>query len=146
MSKFGDFFRSFRSRYDAQVIRNQKIDEFLTGARDSCTKMDSVKAAVNNLSEQVGQIGAKVDDLQEHIGLIDGRLEIIGKGTKMELLDTLYHWKKMLVERGWKTPAEMKEIKEIYEIYHESLQGNGQGTQYYNEIKDLPEREITPNN
>ena len=146
MSKLGDFFLGFKKRYDEQVIRNKRMDEWLDGAHESCTKIDGLTNAVDNLTKDVEKINNKVDHLQEHIDLIDGRLEIIGKGTKMELLDTLYNWKKMLAERGWKTKEEMKEIKEIYELYHESLKGNGQGTQYYKEIEALPEREIQPNN
>ena len=146
MSKLGDFFLGFKKRYDAHVIRNEKMDEFLKGAHENNVKIDGITTAVDNLTKQVGEIAAKVDDLQEHMGLMDGRLEVIGRGTKMELLDTLYNWKKMLAERGWKTKEEMKEIKEIYEIYHENLKGNGQGTQYYKEIEALPEREIDPNN
>lgn len=59
---------------------------------------------------------------------MDGRLEVIGRGTKIELLETLYRWRKLLVERGWKTKEEMKEVKELYELYNKKLEGNGQGT------------------
>jgi len=59
----------------------------------------------------------------------------------MELFDTLYHWKKILVdERGWASAAEKKEVKQIYEIYHDELGGNGQGEVYYNQIIALPEQ------
>ena len=70
------------------------------------------------------------------------RLEVIGRGTKIELLETLYRWRKLLVERGWKTKEEMKEVQELYEIYNKKLEGNGQGTQYYHDIEALPEKEI----
>ena len=73
---------------------------------------------------------------------MDSRLEVIGRGTKIELLETLYRWRKLLVERGWKTKEEMKEIQELYEIYNKKLDGNGQGTAYYHDIEALPEREI----
>lgn len=142
MGKFADFFLGFKKRYDEQVVRNKKMDEFLSGAHDNCVKIDGITHAVNDLTKSVGKLESKVDGLQEHIEHIDGRLEVIGRGTKMELLDTLYNWKKMLTERGWKTKEEMKEITEIYEIYHEGLKGNGQGTQYYKEIEALPEKEI----
>jgi len=72
---------------------------------------------------------------------IDGRLAIIGEGTKMELFDTLYNWKKILVdERGWASSAEKKEVKDIYEVYHEGLKGNGQGKVYFEQIMNLPEK------
>jgi len=58
----------------------------------------------------------------------------------MELFDTLYNWKKILVdERGWASEAEKKEVKEIYEVYHDGLDGNGQGEVYFKQIMALPE-------
>ena len=38
MSKLGDFFLGFKKRYDAQVIRNQKMDEFLSSAQENFEK------------------------------------------------------------------------------------------------------------
>lgn len=142
MSKLADFFLGFKKRYDAQVIRNQKMDEFLSGAHDNCIKIDGITTAVKDLTKQVEKLENKVDNIQGHIEGIDNRLEVIGTGTKIELLETLYRWWKILNERGWKTKEEMKEIKELYEIYHKKLDGNGQGTQYYNDIQNLPEKEI----
>ncbi len=140
MSKFTDFFKGFRERYDAQVIRNKQMDEFLCGARDNCLKIDGIKVAVESLAEVVSKTSAKVDKLTSHVEHLDGRLEIIGKGTKMELFDTLYHWKKILVdERGCATAAEKKEVKEIFEVYHDELKGNGQGEVYFRQIMALPE-------
>ena len=141
MSKLVDFFKGFRERYDAQVIRNKQMDEFLCGAKDNCTKINDIKIAVESLAEVVGNIGKKVDNLTEHVEHIDGRLEIIGKGTKMELFDTLYHWKKILCDdRGCATDAEKREVKEIFEVYHDGLKGNGQGEIYFNQIMALPEK------
>ena len=140
MSKLGDFFLGFKKRYDAHVVRNQKMDEWLNNAHDSCTKIDGITNAVTSLTKDVEKIGAKVDSLTDDIKHINGRLEIIGKGTKMELFDTLYNWKKILVDdRGWASEAEKKEVKEIYEVYHDGLQGNGQGKVYFEQIMNLPE-------
>ena len=144
MSKLADFFLGFKKRYDAQVVRNQKMDEFLSGAHDNCVKIDGITNAVNNLTEKVENIESKVDNLQSDVTHINGRLETIGKGTKMELFDTLYNWKKILVdERGWASEVEKKEVKEIYEVYHDGLKGNGQGKLYFEQIMNLPE---SPNN
>lgn len=142
MSKLGDFFLGFKKRYDAQVVRNQKMDEFLSGAHDNCVKIDGITHAIDNLTAQVGELTTKVDGLQEHIGQMDGRLEVIGRGTKIELLETLYRWRKLLVQRGWRTKEETKEVEELYELYNKKLEGNGQGTSYYHEIMALPEKEI----
>lgn len=142
MSRIIDYFRNFKKNYDAQVLRNQKMDEFLSGAHDNCVKIDGITHAVEKLSDQMTNLDTKVTDLQSHVGQIDRRLETIEKGTKMELFDTLYNWKKILTERGWKTRAEMDEVKEIYEIYHDKLGGNGQGEHYYKEIEDLKEVDV----
>ena len=139
--KIAAFFKSFRARYDAQVIRNQKMDEFLEGAKGNNSKIDSLSHAVQGVSNQVKQLDTKVNNLQEHVAQIDERLKIIGKGAKMELFDTLYHWKQILVDdRGWASKEEKKEVKEIYEVYHDGLEGNGQGEVYYNDIIHLPEK------
>ena len=143
MSKLSDFFLGFKKRYDEQIIRNQKMDEFLSGAHDNCIKIDGITHAVDSLTEQVGALTTKVDGLQKDMNKMDERLEVIGRGTQIELLETLYRWRKLLVERGWKTKEEMKEVKELYELYSKKLNGNGQGTAYYHEIEALPEKEIT---
>ena len=142
MGKVADFFLGFKKRYDAHVIRNQKMDEFLTSAKQNFNKIDKVDTAVSDIGKQVATLEGKVDDLQGQMNAMDSRLEVIGRGTKIELLETLYRWRKLLVERGWKTKEEMKEIQELYEIYNKKLNGNGQGTAYYHDIEALPEREI----
>jgi len=142
MSKLADFFLGFKKRYDAQVIRNEKMDEFLSTAKDNFGKIDKMNTSITNLSEKVGTLEEKVDDLQGTITDMGERLEVIGRGTKIELLETLYRWHKLLCDRGWKTKEEMKEVTELYEIYNKKLEGNGQGTQYYHDIEALPEKEI----
>ena len=147
MSKLGDFFLGFKKRYDEQIIRNKKMDEWLAGAHESCTKIDGITSAVEDLTKTVGTIGEKVDNLQADVKHISGRLEIIGKGAKMELFDTLYNWKKILVDdRGWASETEKKEVKQIYEVYHDGLQGNGQGKVYFEQIMNLPENPPVSNN
>lgn len=143
MSKLSDFFLGFKRRYDAQVIRNDKMDKFLSTAQENFDKIGAMNTTVTNLHTKVSALETKVDNLQGSMAEMGDRLEIIGRGTKIELLETLYRWRKILTERGWKTKEEMKEIKDLYEIYHKKLDGNGQGTAYYEEIAALPEKEIT---
>lgn len=58
----------------------------------------------------------------------------------MELFETLHNWHQLLVvKRGWATVLEKKEVEEIYTIYHDELNGNGNGERYYKEILALPE-------
>ena len=125
MSKLGDFFLGFKKRYDAQVIRNQKMDEFLSSAQENFNKIGEMNATVNNLDTKVTELESKVNNLSENMVTMNDRLEVIGRGTKIELLETLYRWKKLLVERGWRTKEETKEIEDLYTIYSKKLKGNG---------------------
>ena len=145
MGKWADFFLGFKKRYDEQVIRNEKMDEFLSCAKTNFDKIGAMSNTVTNLDEKVTKLEKQVTNLHGQMTNMNDRLEVIGRGTKIELLETLHKWKKILVERGWKTKEEMKEVKELYELYNKKLNGNGQGTQYYHEIEALPEKEI-PNN
>lgn len=140
MSKLGDFFKHFKDKYDEEQKRLMRMDKFLDKAEENQDKLKDVVTAVDNLSGKMSEIETKVDNLQNHMTHIDGRLAIIGEGTKMELFDTLYNWKKILVDdRGWASEAEKREVKDIYEVYHEGLKGNGQGKVYFEQIMALPE-------
>ena len=146
MSKLTEFFKQFKDRYDEEQKRLIRMDKFLDRAEENQEKLKGVATAVDNLSGKVSEIKMQVDTLQSHITHIDGRLSIIGEGTKMELFDTLYHWKKILVdERKWASPAEKREVQGIYEVYHEGLDGNGQGKVYFEQIMSLPEEPPTNN-
>lgn len=140
MSKLTDFFKHFKEKYDAEQKRLMRMDKFLDRAEKNNETLQGVVNSVEKISGQVTDLQAKVDNLQTHMTHIDGRLAIIGEGTKMELFDTLYNWKKILVDdRKWASSAEKKEVNDIYEVYHEGLKGNGQGKVYYEQIMNLPE-------
>ena len=145
MSKFWDFINHIGKEYRKRLERNIKMDEFLDGQKDNCLKIADISKDMKYLKETVCNINDKVNQLEGNITHINGRLEIIGSGTKMELFDTLYHWKKMLCDRGWATVAEKHEVEEIYKIYHDGLGGNGQGEHYYQQIMDLPENDPSNN-
>lgn len=146
MSKLGDFFKHFKNKYDEEQKRLMRMDRFLDRAEENNDKLRDMVIAVDQMSGKVSEIETKVDKLQGHVDHIDGRLAIIGEGTKMELFDTLYHWKKILVDdRNWASAAEKKEVNDIYEVYHHGLDGNGQGKIYYEQIMNLPETPPTNN-
>lgn len=140
MSKVSNFFLHFKKKYDEEQRRLARMDRFLDGAEKTEDAVKDMTRTVSQLSGQISDIGTKVDKLQEHVNRIDGQLEIIGKGTKIELFNTLYNWKKRLVDaRGWASEPEKKEVKEIFEVYHDGLKGNGQGEVYYKQVMELPE-------
>lgn len=171
MSKIIDYLNKLGERHRKRIEREIKMDEFLNGSKDNCLRIneinkgiktlastvDDINAKVKNLEPTVGgikekisnmeysvdSIGAKVDNLENEMDRLHARLDMIGQGTQKELFDTLYHWNKILVERGWKTSLEMDEIDSIYNIYHDGLGGNGQGEKYYKEIEALPEKKPT---
>ena len=140
MSKLGEFFKHFKTKYDEEQKRLMRMDKFLDNAEKNSDTLKEVVNSVDKMSGQISEIQSKVDGLQAHMNHIDGKLAIIGAGTKMELFETLYNWKKILVdERKWASAAEKKEVTDIYEVYHEGLKGNGQGKVYYEQIMNLPE-------
>lgn len=141
MSKLGEFFKHFKDRYDEEQKRLMRMDRFLDRAEKNNETLGEVVASVDKMSDQITELQSTVDSLQSRVTHIDGRLAIIGEGTKMELFDTLYHWKKILVDdRKWASEAEKREVKGIYEVYHDGLKGNGQGKVYYDQIMALPEQ------
>ena len=147
MSKLGDFFKHFKDKYDEEQKRLIRMDRFLDRAEENNDKFHQVVTAVDNIGGQVEELKSKVDNLQSHITHMDGRLAIIGEGTKMELFDTLYNWKKILVdERKWASAAEKREVNDIYSVYHDGLNGNGQGKVYFEQIMSLPENPPESNN
>ena len=140
MSKFTDFLKHFKNKYDEEQRRLMRMDRFLDRAEKNNETLQGVVNSVEKIGGQVTELQSKVDNLQTHMTHLDGKLAIIGEGTKMELFDTLYNWKKILVdERKWASAAEKKEVNDIYEVYHEGLSGNGQGKVYYEQIMNLPE-------
>lgn len=146
MSKLGDFLKYFKNKYDEEQKRLMRMDKFLDRAEENNDKLRDVVTNVEKISGQVSELQNTVDNLQSHVTHIDGRLAIIGEGTKMELFDTLYHWKKILVdERKWASKDEKREVQSIYDVYHEGLKGNGQGKIYYEQIIALPETPPTSN-
>ena len=146
MSKLGDFLKHFKNKYDEEQKRLMRMDKFLDRAEENNDKLRDVVTNVEKISGQVSELQNTVDNLQSHVTHIDGRLAIIGEGTKMELFDTVYHWKKILVdERKWASKDEKREVQSIYDVYHEGLKGNGQGKIYYEQIIALPETPPTNN-
>lgn len=41
--------------------------------------------------------------------------------------------------QGWCSSSDKAEVQQAYDLYHDSWNGNGQGTRYYNAIMALPE-------
>lgn len=139
----GKFFQSLKSLpdiyYNFRKINEdlEKIIKHDEESKDSLTKIDT---RLTNIEGDLAESHEKLDALEHKVNDINTHLELIGKGTKLELFDTLYNWKKRLVdERKWASESEKKEVKEIYEVYHDGLKGNGQGEVYYKEIVELPE-------
>jgi len=141
-NKIVGFFKKIGSLYYNWRKRNEELSEFLRNAKTSGDKLDSIGNSVGIINDDIQTLKGQVNELGEQVSHINGRLEIIGEGTKMELFDTLHNWRnELVVKRGWASKAEKKEVENIFNIYNKGLKGNGQGEVYYKQIMDLPEDE-----
>ena len=139
----GNFLKSLRTLpdiyYNFRKI-NEDLEKIIKHDEESKESLNQIDTRLTTIENDLVKSHDKLDSLDKQVTNINDRLDIIGKGAKMELFDTLYHWKKILVdERHWASAAEKREVKEIYEVYHDGLQGNGQGEVYFSEIMSLPE-------
>lgn len=145
-----NFFSSLKHLPD-MYYNWRKLDEglekLLENSDETQNQLQNIQSSLDAVEDNVAETQARVKGLEDQVNHINGRLEVIGRGTKMELFDTLYHWKKILVDdRKWASAAEKHEVKEIYEVYHDGLKGNGQGEVYFREIMALPEEPPRLNN
>ena len=141
IKKIVEFFKKFGNAYYKWKKRNEDLSKFLEDAKNDKDKITHIDATVTSLDQDVQHIKDHMHGLDEQITYINGRLEIIGEGTKMELFDTLHNWRTELTKRGWASYTEKQEVENIYKIYRFELKGNGQGQRYYDEIMALPESE-----
>lgn len=105
--------------------------------------LDNYTNTLAKLEELQECFNTRTDELralQQDVKMMISHLDTVKHGTKMELFETLHNWRQLLVvKRGWATVEEKKEVEEIYTIYHDELNGNGNGERYYKEILALPE-------
>lgn len=142
MHKVIEFFKKVPNTYYNWKKRNEQLSEFLVNSEKNGSQITHIDAIVTNLASDMQQVKTQVNTLEDNIKQINGRLGVIGKGTKMELFDTLHNQRMFLVvNKRWASAAEKKEVKDIWQVYHEELGGNGQGQHYYEEIMVLPESE-----
>ena len=133
MSKVADFLKDFFNFFYRVRLRSEKIDRLLDNHEESLSAIKDIKQNIEILQNRIDGLQTQINDIIPH-------LDAIKHGTKMELFETLHNWFVLLVvKRGWASPEEKKEVEEIYVIYHNQLNGNGNGERYYKEIIALPE-------
>ena len=133
MSKVADFLKDFFNFFYRVRLRSEKIDRLIDNHEESVSAIRDIKQNIETLQNRIDGIQTQINDIIPH-------LDAIKHGTKMELFETLHNWFVLLVvKRGWASPEEKKEVEEIYVIYHNQLNGNGNGERYYKEIIALPE-------
>lgn len=131
--KITDFFKGIPSAYYDWRKRNEKIDKLLDNHTNVLDKLEELQKVFSERTEELRT-------LQKDVRIMISNLDTVKHGTKMELFETLHNWHELLVvKRGWATSLEKKEVEEIYTIYHDELNGNGNGERYYKEIIALPE-------
>ena len=130
MGKIAEIFKGIPGAYYDWRKRNEKIDTLLDNYTNTLVKLEE---CFNTRTDELRT-------LQQDVKMIVSHLDTVKHGTKMELFETLHNWRQLLVvKRGWATAEEKKEVEEIYTIYHDELNGNGNGERYYKEILALPE-------
>ena len=133
MGKIAEIFKGIPGAYYAWRKRNEKIDTLLDNYTNTLVKLEELQECFNTRTDELRT-------LQEDVKMMISHLDTVKHGTKMELFETLHNWRQLLVvKRGWATAEEKKEVEEIYTIYHDELNGNGNGERYYKEILALPE-------
>lgn len=142
MNKVLEFFKKLPNAYYNWKKRNEQLSIFLSESEKHRGRLSRIDETVANLDTNMKHVKDKIQMLENQIDQVNGRLENIGKGTMMELFDTLHDWRvNFVLNKKWASPAEKHEVGEIYRIYHDELHGNGQGERYYKEIIALPESE-----
>ena len=122
--------------------RNEALSKFLERCDETQASLKKIDTSVTNLTNSVQQVQAQVGVIEERVDQINSRVEAIGQGTKIELFETLHNWRvKLVYQKHWASAEEKRDVVELYTIYHDHLNGNGQGEHYYNEIMALPESE-----
>lgn len=140
VKKIWGFLQKIPNAYYNWKKRNEDLTKFLANADANCSNIAHINHSIDKLTGSITIINDKIDRLKNQMVEMNGRMEIIGHGTKMELFETLLNFREeFVVRRGWASAAEKRDVEEIYTIYHDQLKGNGQGEQYYKEIIALPE-------
>lgn len=133
MGKIAEIFKGIPGAYYDWRKRNEKIDMLLDNYTNTLAKLEELQESFNTRTDELRM-------LQQDVKMMISHLDTVKHGTKMELFETLHNWRQLLVvKRGWATAEEKKEVEEIYTIYHDELNGNGNGERYYQEILALPE-------
>ena len=63
MSKFGDFFKHFKDKYDEEQKRLMRMDRFLDRAERNNETLQGVVNSVEKMSGQIAELQTTVDDL-----------------------------------------------------------------------------------
>ena len=133
MGKVANILKSIPGAYYDWRKRNEKIDKLLDNYSNTLIKLEKLQEVFSTRTEELRA-------LQNDVRILISNLDTVKHGTKMELFETLHNWHQLLViKRGWATALEKKEVEEIFTIYHDELNGNGNGERYYKEILALPE-------
>ncbi len=141
LAKIWGFFKKIPNAYYNWKKRNEALSEFLGRCDQTQNALRKIDNSVNNITTSVGEIKEQVNAIEGQVDQINTKIETISEGTKIELFETLHNWRVRLVcDKRWASVEEKKEVKDIYNLYT-ALEGNGQGTHYYEEIMNLPESE-----
>lgn len=135
IKEIGNFLKGIPESYYKWRRRGDRIDAILDNHQEMQRK-------IGDLDKTISSLDKRIDSLEQNVQNILTQVNVIHRGARKELFETLHDWRQLLVvKRGWATIEEKKEVEEIYSIYSEGLGGNGNGKRYYEEILALPESE-----
>lgn len=99
------------------------------------------KSAINQVKDWGKELTKPLDDIKADISSLKKDMaeqtKLNNTALKCLLRKQLLHEFEVMLERGYATMAEQKELAETYQIYKD-LEGNGLVTKEYQKVLDLP--------
>lgn len=131
-----DVFQRLADTYYNWRRRKEKLDTFLT---DNVNLSHHIKTIDANIATLNGRIAT----LEDKVDVLDARIGSVQTGVSLELFESLRDlWKLCVYTQGYASIEQKEQADNIYRVYHNQLGGNGVGTHLYEEIINLPVKEL----
>lgn len=135
-SSVSDVFKRLINTYYNWRRRKEKLDVFLT---DNANLSQHIKI----LDTNIAAINGRLATLEDKVDVLDARLGSVQTGVSLELFESLRDlWKLCVYTQGYASIEQKEQADNIYRVYHIQLGGNGVGTRLYEDIMNLPVKEL----
>lgn len=135
-SSVTDVFQRLANTYYNWRQRKEKLDAFL---------IDNVNLSqhIKTLDANIASINGRLATLEDKVDVLDARLSSVQTGVSLELFESLRDlWKLCVYTQRYASIEQKEQADHIYRVYHVQLGGNGVGTHLYEEIMNLPVKEL----